>query len=357
MYRLALRQFRTPALVAYGFLVAIGLVLLATGPHLVSLADNFARCQAAGKCVNLANPVNGADHFLQVALPPLVLVAPVLLGIFMGAPLIARELETGTFRLAWTQSVTRTRWLTIKVLTAAALTMVACELLALMIDWWDRPINTAGPQLLVTPGQMIFHGILPLGYAAFAFALGTSFGVILRRTVPAMVATVVLFATSAALMSNFVGRHLFLQTSSTSLKGLGVGIGLSPAGLSVVPPPLNNLNGYVSNVAVVNAAGQAPSSATLERLCPNIPTQISQAPGAAVGPLTHSHPNAFAPSPAVQEAFQQCRTAIDSRFHAVATFIPESKFWALQGVEVGLFVGAAGLLFGLTTWWVRRRLV
>jgi len=42
------------------------------------------------------------------------LATPALLGIFWGAPLIARELETGTCRLAWNQSVTRTRWLTVK---------------------------------------------------------------------------------------------------------------------------------------------------------------------------------------------------------------------------------------------------
>jgi len=53
--------------------------------------------------------------FLEAALGLVVLVVPALIGVFWGAPLIARELETGTFRLAWTQSVTRTRWLAVKL--------------------------------------------------------------------------------------------------------------------------------------------------------------------------------------------------------------------------------------------------
>ena len=52
---------------------------------------------------------------LQVALITLVLVVPALIGMFWGAPLIAHELETGTFRLAWTQSVSRRRWLLVKM--------------------------------------------------------------------------------------------------------------------------------------------------------------------------------------------------------------------------------------------------
>jgi len=37
----------------------------------------------------------------------LVLAVPLLIGMFWGAPLISREFEAGTFRLAWTQGVTR----------------------------------------------------------------------------------------------------------------------------------------------------------------------------------------------------------------------------------------------------------
>ena len=53
---------------------------------------------------------------------------PAVIGAFWGAPLISRELEAGTFRLAWNQSVTRTRWTLVKLalvgLTAMAITLV-----------------------------------------------------------------------------------------------------------------------------------------------------------------------------------------------------------------------------------------
>jgi len=54
------------------------------------------------------NAFAGNDGDLQSFVKILLLAAPALIGMFWGAPLIAREFETGTFRLAWTQDVTPT---------------------------------------------------------------------------------------------------------------------------------------------------------------------------------------------------------------------------------------------------------
>ena len=82
------------------------------------------------------------DKFLRDLLGPLMLAVPALLGIFWGAPLVARELETGTYRLAWTQSVTRTRWLAVKVaLVGLASVAVAglCQPHGHLVVESDRP--------------------------------------------------------------------------------------------------------------------------------------------------------------------------------------------------------------------------
>src|SRR5262249_24464833 len=42
---------------------------------------------------------------------PVLASLPLLLGAFIGAPLVSRELEQGTYLLAWTQGVPRRRWL------------------------------------------------------------------------------------------------------------------------------------------------------------------------------------------------------------------------------------------------------
>ena len=82
-----------------------------------------------------------SDKALQSALPFIVVIAPALIGLFFGAPLIARELETGTFRLVWTQSVTRRRWLAVKLGLVGIVAMAIGGLLTWMVDWWASPLD------------------------------------------------------------------------------------------------------------------------------------------------------------------------------------------------------------------------
>jgi len=66
----------------------------------------------------------------------IILVVPALLGIFWGAPLVANELETGTYRLAWTQSVTRKRWLAAKLGLVGLWSMAVAGLLSFIVTLW-----------------------------------------------------------------------------------------------------------------------------------------------------------------------------------------------------------------------------
>src|SRR5271154_498897 len=117
MIWLAWRQFRVQAVVALGLLAALGVVMLVTGLHLRDLYDasGLATCKVHDDCTTVEATFLSHESFLRNLLGPLLLAIPVLTGIFWGAPLLARELENGTYRLAWTQSVTRTRWLATKI--------------------------------------------------------------------------------------------------------------------------------------------------------------------------------------------------------------------------------------------------
>ena len=108
-----------------------------------------------------------------------MIVVPGVIGVFWGAPLVARELETGTYRLAWTQSVTRARWIAVKLGVVGLASMAAAGLLSLMVTWWSSPIDRVNMTLYTSFDQ---RGIVPIGYAAFAFALGVLAGVLIRRT-------------------------------------------------------------------------------------------------------------------------------------------------------------------------------
>ena len=84
------------------------------------------------------------DSSLRTWLGVLVIVVPGIIGLFWGAPLVARELEAGTFRLAWTQSVTRTRWLAVEARRRRpGVSMAVAGLLSLMVTWWASPPEPA----------------------------------------------------------------------------------------------------------------------------------------------------------------------------------------------------------------------
>jgi hypothetical protein len=110
--RFAALQFRIQAAIAFGALVVIAVVLTVTGPHLVNLYDTtVVPCSAHNDCSAATTALSDTDGPIQGFLTVLLLAVPALIGMFWGAPLVAREFETGTYRLAWTQGVTRTRWL------------------------------------------------------------------------------------------------------------------------------------------------------------------------------------------------------------------------------------------------------
>jgi ABC-type transport system involved in multi-copper enzyme maturation permease subunit len=126
MIRLSLLQFRVQVITAAAALAAFAVLLAATGPHLAGLynASGLSACQPAS-CGHLASNflqqlyAAGTYWVLYLLGIMLIVLTPAVIGLFWGAPLIARELETGTSALAWSQSVTRTRWLAVKLAVAA----------------------------------------------------------------------------------------------------------------------------------------------------------------------------------------------------------------------------------------------
>ena len=138
---------------------------------------------------------------------------PALIGAFWGAPLLARELETGTFRLAWTQTVTRQRWLATKLGVTSLAAVAVTATFSLIFTWWSIPLDHFGNRIgTATFGQ---RGIVPIAYALFALALGTLAGAILRRTLPAIAVTLVGFLTARYVFQVAVRPHLLTTVTAT----------------------------------------------------------------------------------------------------------------------------------------------
>jgi ABC-2 family transporter protein len=341
--RVTARQFRTEEIIAFGLLAVLAIVLAVTGTHLAHVGEAFqSTCKAAGDCA-ASNPVFQVDKLLQSALPFIVTIAPALIGLFFGAPLIARELETGTFRLAWTQTITRRRWLAVKLGLVGLASMAIGGLLAWMVDWWASPLDAAHKNRFDL-GPFGWHGVAPVGYAAFAFALGATAGVLLRRTVPAMVATLAGFVAARLAVENWIRPNLASPLhKSLSLLSTGrfgnLAVSASTGSSSLTPPPVVIPNDWVLSTAVLDKSGHALSAQRLLHTCP------------AYGQLRGALPT-LAELRSIHDACINKLSA--ATFSTAVTYQPASRFWPFQWAEMGIFVAAALALCGLTYWWLRR---
>ncbi len=356
------RQFRSQATVGIAGLVVVAIVLAVTGPHLVSVYDTaVAACKASGgRSSACFNPVTATDKGLQVAVMAVVLVVPALIGMFWGAPLIAHELETGTFRLAWTQSVSRLRWLLVKLGLVGLASMVVAGALSLMVTWWASPLDKVS-QNRFSPSNFALHGFVPAGYAVFAFALAATVGLLMRRTLPAMAVTLAGFIAVRLAVTYWVRPHYMSPaTLDLPLSQANVGFGFSGPGspLQLNAQPPNLPNDLVTGLSIVDKAGQAPSSAYITQVCPNINSSVPppgsfKVPGG--GGILGVHRSVTQAPSGAQNTFNQCINTLSAKYHAVVTYQPASRFWTFQTIETALFVVLALALAGGCAWWVRHR--
>jgi ABC-type transport system involved in multi-copper enzyme maturation permease subunit len=363
------RQFRTQAVIGGAGLVVLGIILLVTGPHLVSIYDTaLAQCRASGGASSdCNNPVISTYSKLQVLVTALVLIVPVLIGMFWGAPLIARELETGTFRLAWTQSVSRMRWLLVKLGLVGLASAAVGGLLSLMVTWWYSPIDKVNQDRF---GAAAFglHGFVPAGYALFAFALGATTGLIFRRTLPAMAVTLVGFVVARLAVTYWLRPH-YMSPASLTQKLSNANTGFSFTGpigsagvASVTPQPPDLPNALVSGASIVNSAGQSPTSAVVKQACPSLvsgtggPPQPTSSHVTGGGGIFHGSASVTHVSVQAGQALTQCFSTLSTKYHEVISYQPANRFWTFQTIETGLFVVFALALAGVCAWWVRHRI-
>jgi hypothetical protein len=329
---LAWRQFRSQAWVGLILLAVVAIILAATGPGLAHLynTSGIPGCHAHRNCgalsLEFVNELRNSSTYRFLAHVGVILIAvPALIGIFWGAPLIARELEAGTYRLAWNQSVTRSRWLAMKLGVVGLASIAAAGLFSLMVTWYSSPVDRARSTMFSVFAQ---RGIVPMGYAAFAFALGVTAGLIFRRTVPAMAVTLALFAVVQLVVPQWVRPHLLPPAHKTET--------ISRAVLAQ-----NDIN-RVTGTVTINVPARHPAGAwTLSRQViapsgrvftgPAIPACKSGPPGPCVNWLASQH------------------------LRQLLTYQPSSRFWAFQGLETGIYLILALILAGVSLWWLRRR--
>lgn len=345
---LAWRQLRAPAAVATLVVLATTVLLGLTGPHLLSIYNAVvAPCAAHGDCSLVTANFQGLDAELNHLSSSALVVAPVLLGIFLGAPLVARELEAGTYRLAWMQSVTRTRWLATRLTLVMLVSVALMGLLSTAVTWWQRPLDLVSNGLW---GNFDQRDVVPVAFTVFAVALGVLLGAIARRTLVAMPATIAGYAVVRYLVGEYVRPYLFTPLKVTlpfSLQVTATGVG------ATIGPP--RPTDWAVSHQIVTGAGRAVGESWMT-LGQFTMTGSGRTVLTGVGPCPNRIPaHALSQStPTSVAALQRC---IDS-FHLrdVVAYQPASRYWPLQWSVAAIFVALAVALCAGALWCVRRRL-
>jgi hypothetical protein len=340
MIWLTWRQFRTQSMVTLAALTATAIILGVTGPH---LAHVFHSEIAA--CINQTGPnacasstlsaFTNTDRFLQHFFGFALLGVPALIGAFWGAPLLTRELETGTHQLAWNQTITRTRWLTVKIGLIALASVIGAGLFSLMLTWWSHPLDQVNANR-ITPPVFDQRWIDPIGWALFAFALGVTAGVLIHRTLPAMATTLAVFTAARFFWPLYVRAHLIPPVHETARVGTvpydWVGVTAGPTSPMLVH--VSKPGAWILSDHTVNATGHQIPGSTLFQLCPVTTTNG----------VTKTPPDSCFIQHLLHLGYSK----------TVLTYQPANRFWPLQGAETACLTAVALLLAAFCYWWVNR---
>jgi hypothetical protein len=350
---LAWRQHRKQFMVVGIFLIVFAAVTIPTGLNFWRTYQHaLTTCKTTNTCDQLSNELfqSNVDGLLMHFIPLAVLLLPVLLGLFWGVPFLAREYSEGTNKLVWTQSISRRKWLTVKlvwVLVGAAILTAAFTALD---TWWFKTGNALSQNRFSSSFPV--QGIVPVAYSIFAVSLGIMFGAWFKRTMVALGVTLfLLIAIMLILVPNGLRPHY--ETP------LNYKVSLSRSLGSNGPTPFDN--GPASGAALildqnpVNSTGQPINWSNPPSKCiitnPGIPQghaeAIKQAGGVGGPNIAIISRNG---GPAINE---NCLATLG--YQIEIKYQPSYRYWDFQRIETGLYLALSIIPIGATYWLVLKR--
>ena len=263
---------------------------------------------------------------------------PALIGALIGAPLLARELETGTFRYAWTQGIGRLRWTLGKLVPLAILLTAAAGALSALLTWYYEPYFVArNPALFPREPSPLGAGLFSLRGVAFAswtlaaFAIGALAGMLIRRVVPAIAATLAAYTGLAFAAALYLRPHYL--------------------------PPLviRNLPSYFYNPPPATFIvhqwwtrhGTTISQSTMTKLINTAFTRMM--------PVVHSSKEGAVAAQKPRTNLHVLHYLNQHGYSQWTSYQPASRFWTFQWIEAGWLLGLSLLLISATVWLVHRR--
>ncbi|MEO6081695.1 MAG: transmembrane transport protein [Umezawaea sp.] len=327
MIWLTWRQFRTQALVTAAALAVVAIYLVYLGSRIRDDYVGVLGCLPSD-CAIARHAFDDA-YGDQLTIIGLLLVAtPGLIGIFWGAPLITRELEEKTDRLVWNQSVTRTRWLATKLVFLTLASVAITGLFSLLLTWnasrYDQFIGERFDAV-----NFSSRNLVPFGYAAFAFVLGTVIGLVVRRTLPAMALTLAVFTAIQLIVPTVVREHLMTPVTSTVVfdqdaMSRSDSFGVNDRGAVIIGYTKEGAWSLTDEAKVLNADGT---------------------------PFTQQQSEACQKGGMAEH--MACMTS--QNLHFGYTYQPADRYWPFQWIELLVYLGVTLLLSAFGFWWIRHR--
>jgi hypothetical protein len=319
MIWLTWRQHRLEGLITALLVVVVaslvGTLVVAAQP-LLDQIKHVCPIVVDDSCGRALTAFNARFGMLQQPLNLAFFVLPALSGMFIGAPLLAREFEQGTHEVVWTQGITRRKWLFIKLAILGSATIAMAGILAVAGQEWSTAVpdgsynqwfafDVQGPEFVA--------------YALFSLALGVAAGAAIGRTVPAMAVVLVGFLAVRAAIEVFVRRNFMPPVESELTGALFSGQGQA---------------WLIGNQRPVDMHGNNISS-----------DQFNQITDACLHPASGVVPGNF--------NLQACWH--EHGIRVLQTYQPAERFPIFQGIETTIFVLGAIALLGFAIWLVRRR--
>lgn len=278
-------------------------------------------------CSNLIIEFETTNTFLKggFVLQPI----PALIGAFVGPIVLAREFETGTFRYAWTQGFGRWRWAAAKLVVLGIVVATVAGAFSMLLSWYYQPyLSTPNPDLIsgaspLSPGLFDLRGVSFAAWTLLAFAIGVLAGMLIRRIVPAIVATLAAYAAFALLAANVLREH-YLAAS--------VAINTNIPGSAWITSQWWTKAGRT-------VFGSRIPLGLLPQLCPS--SFVSSSGGRGIS----SSSGALSPTSCL----------LRHGYTELSDYQPVSHFWPMQWIEGGWLLALSTLLVVVTVLLVRRR--
>jgi hypothetical protein len=305
------RQHRAALAGVAVFLGALAVYLWLTG---LQLHHSYAIACHPASSLACAMNFTGRYGITAIFVSTFLQAVPALIGAFAGAPLLARELETGTFRYAWTQGIGRWRWTLAKLVLLAVALAVAAGAFSVLYSWYNQPFFAAGYAIPFSTRVFDLGEVAFAAWTLAAFAIGALAGMLIRRVVPAIAATLTAYAGLALATALYLRQHYMtpLLTSNPNLPGSAWSVS----------------QWYTRGGKFAFPARGSQLVSAVSQLCPPRIGTSNVSPAQCLS----------------QHGYTQW-----------TSYQPGSRFWPFQWIEGGWLLALSVLLIAATIWLVRRR--